>query len=249
MRGLVPAGAGVGCGRIRWADSLYQTTTPAFPTFVYPQQPAFAIRTKACPRTPIRDVPSNQPRCRLPTGEPRRIVDPWSMARKEECSAGACPPLGPGSGVAESAVPIRCTKPHGLRLFRPSLYPQQPAFAIRTKACPGLRYLGCAIQSTSMPAPHRRTPPNCRPMVDWPEKKNVVRGLVPRWGLGVGRSGMNPPGPTRLTRPQLRLFRPSCTRSSRLLRFVRKHVPGLRSGMCPPINLDAGSPPANPAEL
>ena len=104
-------------------------------------------------------MPSNQPRCRLPTGEPRRIVDPWSMARKEECSAGACPPLGPGSGVAESA------------------------------------------------------------------------------------------GPTRITRPQLRLFRPSCTRSSRHLRFVRKHVPGLRSGMCPPINLDAGSPPAKRAEL
>ncbi len=110
-------------------------------------------------RTPIRDVPSNQPRCRLPTGETSRIVDRSSMARKEECSAGACPPLGPGSGVAESA------------------------------------------------------------------------------------------GPTRITRPQLRLFRPSCTRSSRHLRFVRKHVPGLRSGMCPPINLDAGSPPANPAEL
>ena len=30
---------------------------------------------------------------------------------------------------------------------------------------------------------------------------------------------------------------------------VRKHVPDSRSGMCPPINLDAGSPPANPAEI
>ena len=31
-------------------------------------------------RTPIRDVPSNQPRCRLSTGETHRIVDRWSMA-------------------------------------------------------------------------------------------------------------------------------------------------------------------------
>ena len=35
-----------------------------------------------------------------------------------KCSAGACPPLGSGWGVAESAVPIRCTKPQ-LRLFIP----------------------------------------------------------------------------------------------------------------------------------
>ena len=31
-------------------------------------------------RTPIRDVPSNQPRCRLSTGETCRIVDRWPMA-------------------------------------------------------------------------------------------------------------------------------------------------------------------------
>ena len=31
-------------------------------------------------RTTIRDVPSNQPRCRLSTGETCRIVDEWAMA-------------------------------------------------------------------------------------------------------------------------------------------------------------------------
>ena len=66
-------------------------------------------------RTPIRDVPSNQPRCRLSTGETCRIVDQSGMRK---CSAGACPPQGSGWGVAESAVPIRCTKPQ-LRLFKP----------------------------------------------------------------------------------------------------------------------------------
>ena len=50
-----------------------------------------------------------------------------------ECSAvedfarrGACPPLGPGWGVAESAVPIRRTKPQ-LQLFIPWCAGQQPA--------------------------------------------------------------------------------------------------------------------------
>ena len=54
-------------------------------------------------RTPIRDMPSNQPRCRLSTGETCRIVDRWSMAGMRKCSAvedfarrGACPPLGRG---------------------------------------------------------------------------------------------------------------------------------------------------------
>ena len=64
------------------------------------------------------NVPPNQPRCRLSTGETCRIVDRRSMAESENVAAGACPPLGSGWGVAESAVPIRCTKPQ-LRLFIP----------------------------------------------------------------------------------------------------------------------------------
>ena len=35
-----------------------------------------------------------------------------------KCSAGACPPLGSGWGVAESTVPTRHTKSQ-LRLFKP----------------------------------------------------------------------------------------------------------------------------------
>ena len=98
--------------------------------------PQFVIRTKACPglrsgidsrpsirhsyenmsRTPIRDAPSNQPGCRLSTGETCRIGDRWSMAEWENVARRACPPPGSGWGVAESAAPIRCTKPQ-LRLF------------------------------------------------------------------------------------------------------------------------------------
>ena len=127
------------------------------------------IRTKACPRTPIRDVPSNQPRCRLPTGEPRRIVDPWSMARKEECSAGACPPLGPGSGVAESAGPTRLTRPQ-LR-FSDLRVPAAAGICDSYESMSPDSDPGCALQSTSMPAPHRRNVPNCRPMVDGQKRR------------------------------------------------------------------------------
>ena len=53
------------------------------------------------------------------TGTPLRHSRPLisSFRRQpESCSAGACPPLRSGWGVAESDVPIRCTKPH-LRVF------------------------------------------------------------------------------------------------------------------------------------
>ena len=47
-----------------------------------------------------------------------------------------------------------------------------------------------ALQSTSLPALHRRILPSPRPMVDG-GTENVVRGLVPRWGRGG--AWQNPP--------------------------------------------------------
>ncbi len=44
-----PLGSGVGRGSIRRANSLYQATTPAFPTLAYRHQPASATAMKACP--------------------------------------------------------------------------------------------------------------------------------------------------------------------------------------------------------
>ena len=62
------------------------------------------------------------------------------------------------------------------------------------KACPGLRS-GMPLQSTSMPALHRRNVPNCRPVADGgmrvARSKTVARGLVPRWGRGG--AWQNPP--------------------------------------------------------
>ena len=104
-------------GRIRRANSPYQITTLGFHTLVRRQQPACAIAAmKACPglrsgidsrpsirhsyesmsRTPIRDVPFNQPRCRLSTGETCRFVDRWSMAERENVARGLVPRWGRG---------------------------------------------------------------------------------------------------------------------------------------------------------
>ena len=47
-------------------------------------------------RTTIRDVPSNQPRRRLSTGESCRVVDRWSMAESENVVRGLVPRWGRG---------------------------------------------------------------------------------------------------------------------------------------------------------
>ena len=103
---------------------------------------------------------------------------------------GACPPLGSGWGVAESAVPIRCTKPQ-LRLFIPwCASPSRDERLVR-KHVPDSDP-GCALQSTSMPALHRRNVPDCRPMADGGMRKCSAvedfarRGACPPLGSGWG---------------------------------------------------------------
>ena len=62
-----------------------------------------ALQSTSMPALHGRNVPNCRP-----------MVD----GGMRKCSAGACPPLGSGWGVAESTVPIRGTKPQ-LRLFIP----------------------------------------------------------------------------------------------------------------------------------
>ena len=62
---------------------------------------SFAIRgIPSSIRPPIRhsyeNVPSNQPRCRLSTGETCRIVDRWPMAESENVARGLVPRWGQG---------------------------------------------------------------------------------------------------------------------------------------------------------
>ena len=72
-----------------------------------------------------KHVPDYDPGCprqstSMPALHGRNVPNcrPMADGGMRKCSAGACPPQGSGWGEAESAVPIRCTKPQ-LRLFIP----------------------------------------------------------------------------------------------------------------------------------
>ena len=70
-----PLGLGVGRGRIRRANSLYQTTTPAFHTSVCRHQPAPAIRTKMMATQPQKCLNATAPALVMPAPQssfPRR---------------------------------------------------------------------------------------------------------------------------------------------------------------------------------
>ena len=99
-----------------------------------------------------KHVPDSDPGCALQstsmTALHRRNVPncrPMADGGMRKCSAGACPPLGSGWGVAESTVPISCTKPQ-LRLFTPrcagvrwnplALVMPAPQSSFRRRACP-----------------------------------------------------------------------------------------------------------------
>ena len=87
---------------------------------------------------------------------------------------------------------------------------------------------GCPLQSTSMPALHRRNVPNCRPAADGGMRKCSAGACPPQGsGWGVAESAVL----IRCTKPQLRLFIPRCAGTSRHERLVTKACPGLRSGV------------------
>ena len=137
---------------------------------------------------------------------------PGSQVR---CSAGACPPLGSGWGVAESAAPIRCTKPQ-LRLFIPSCAGASQHERLVRKHVPD-------SDPGSIPAPAGDTN-HRRPNNDSPgSQARCSAGACPPLGSGwgVAESAV----PIRCTKPQLRLFIPSCAGASQHERLVRKHVP------------------------
>ena len=167
--------------------------------------PRFALQSTSMPVLHRRNVPN----CR-----------PMAEGGMRKCSAGACPPLGSGWGVTESAVPIRCTKPQ-LRRFIPWCAGTSRHERQERKHAPDSDP-GCALQSTSMPVLHRRNVPNCRPMAVGGMRKCSAGACPPLGsGWGVTESAV----PIRCTKPQLRLFIPWCAGTSRHERQVRKHVP------------------------
>ena len=121
-----------------------------------------ALQSTSMPAFHRRNVPNCKP-----------MVD----GGMRKCSAGACPPLGSGWGVAESTVPIRCTKPQ-LRLFIPWCAGGNRHGRLVRKHVPD-------SDQGSIPAPAGDTN-HRRPNNDSPgsQERNVARGLVPRWGRG-----------------------------------------------------------------
>ena len=174
-------------------------------------------------RTPIRDRPLRQPLIRhsrhplvnpAPNSSFRRRPESRGAGRGE-CSAGACPPLGSGWGVAESAVPTRHTKSQ-LRVFIPSCAGASQHERLVRKHVPD-------SDPGSIPAPAGDTN-HRRPNNDSPgSQERCSAGACPPLGSGwgVAESAV----PIRCTKPQLRLFIPSCAGASQHERLVRKHVP------------------------
>ena len=121
----------------------------------------------------------------------------------------ACPPLGWRRGVADSAVAFRRTKPQ-LQLFIP--------WCAGTNRHERL-VLECALQSTSMPALHRRNLPSRRSMVDGGMRKcsaGACPPLGPGWGVAESAA------PTGCTKSQLRFFISWCAGCRRDEQLVRK---------------------------
>ena len=149
--------------------------------------PGCALQSTSMPALHRRNVPN----CRL-----------MAVGGMRKCSAGACPPLGSGWGVAESAVPIRCTKPQ-LRLFLLWCAGTNRHERSAMKARPGLRSgIDCSSSlSLVIPAPRfvipaiesmPRTPIRGRNPEGWREG-NVARGLVPRLGRAASSPALHHP--------------------------------------------------------
>ena len=164
-----------------------------------------------------KHVPDSDPGCALQStlmpALHRRILPncrPMVDGGMRKCSAGACPPLGSEWGVAESAVPTRHTKSQ-LRVFTPWCAGASRHGRLVRKHVPHYDP-GCALQSNSMPALHRRILPSCRPMVDGGMRK-CSAGACPPLGSewGVAESAV----PIRCTKPLLPLFIPWCAGTSR----------------------------------
>ena len=164
-----------------------------------------------------KHVPDPDPGCALqstsmPALHRRNLPNcrPMAESGMRECSAGACPPQGSGWDMVESAMPIRCTKPQ-LRLFIPWCAGARRHERLVRKHIPDSDP-GCALQSTSMPALHRRNLPNCRPMADAGMRKCSAGACPPQGsGWGVAESTV----PIRCTKSQLRVFILWCAGASR----------------------------------
>ena len=133
-------------------------------------------------------------------------------APSRPCTLAGCPESLPhklGGGFGCFLTPCRAGPCLHERLLRKHIPDSDP---------------GCVLQSTSMPALHRRNLPNCRPMAEGGKRKCSAvedfarRGDCPPLGSGWGAAESTVP--IRCTKPQLRVFTPWCAGNSRHERLL-----------------------------
>ena len=115
---------------------------------------------------------------------------PMADGGMRKCSAGACPPQG--SGGAWQNPPCQFAVPSHNSGFShlgvPAVAGMSDWYENRSPLSSFVRK--SALQSTSMPALHRRNGPNCRPMVDGGMRKCSAGACPPQ---GSGGAWQNPP--------------------------------------------------------
>ena len=184
---MYPAGVGVGQSRIHRAEPKLRLFIP----WCAGRSRDERLVRKWCYGPSIPTLNRTNPHNRHSRAAKRQSRN-RRQSPQGQCSAGACPPLGPGLGMAESTARIRRIKPQ-LRVFIP-----RPAGASRHERLVRMRvpdsYPGCALQLTSMPALHARNLPNRRPTAEGGTRERSAvedyarRGACPPLGSGWGMS-------------------------------------------------------------
>ena len=165
---MSPAGVGVRHGRIRRANLPYQTTTPALHTLVCRHQPRLAIAMKTCPGSEsgsdsrhssrhwyekalkrLSSAPTNPTiRHSREGGNPRTNIPRKNSNRDTTTYLHTATPLRlSGESTPEPRYGAGIQRGVGGANFHTLVCRHQPAWAIGTKACPGLRS-GMADQLT-----------------------------------------------------------------------------------------------------
>ena len=161
--------------------------------------------------TPTRNAPSNQPRCRLSTGESCRVLDRRSMAHRENVVRGLVPRWGRGGAwqnpPCHFAVPIHNSvfsypgvpAPAGMSDCYESMSRTTIRDALkRMSSAPGnpfIRHSGEGRESRGVGRGE------CSAVEDF-ARRGACPPLGPGWGMA------EPAVPFRRTNPQLRLFTP-----------------------------------------
>ena len=250
----VPAPPGTSDSYENDATQPQERLNATAPALVSPA-PQIVIPAKSLPRTPIRGrnpegrwevrpppvlvrkhVPDYDPGCALqstsmPALHRRNVPNcrPMADGGMRKCSAGACPPLGLGvgrGGIRRANSLYQTTTPS----FHTSVCRHQPARAIGTKACPGLR---SGMNGTRHDRRSRHAGVRWNPLalvMPAPQSSFPRRACpVPRYGAGIQRGGGEARPPPVLVRKHVPDYDPGCAlQSTSMPALRRRNLPNCR---------------------